>query len=261
MIIYAGMPELGGHLPWAARAAAIPLMVSANRFAKGRKPGDWRRSTPDLDGSRVVLDSAGFVAMLLYGGYRWTPEQYADLAANLRPEWWASMDFCCEPELEMVTRERQEKTTAHLVLCRDAGDASGSGEPMPVIQGWHPEEYVRHAEEILALYSEPPGMIGIGSVCRRPLYGETGLLAVVDALDAALPPCVGCHLFGVKSAALPFLATCPRVASVDSMAWDFRARRSDERGVASRAAHLCRWYRNQVAFARTRRPFQRGLPF
>jgi len=47
----------------------------------------------------------------------------------------------------------------------------------------------------------------------------------VEALDRVLPSGVGLHLFGVKGTALRFLSDHPRIASVDSMAWDFAARR------------------------------------
>lgn len=259
MIVYAGMPELGGKLTRAARDAAIPVMVSANRFRRRDRPGTWRLRTPDLDGCRVVLDSAGFVTMKLYGRYLWTPAEYARLAAIARPEWWASMDFCCEPELSADTVDRQLATTSHLLRCRVAADREEIAPPMPVLQGWEPWSYLRHAEQLDRLFRGSwPALVGVGSVCRRPLKGGTGLLAVVDRLDRELPAGVQFHLFGVKSAALSYLVTCSRVASVDSMAWDMAARRSG-RGVDHRARTLLSWHRGQVEAAKGRRPFQRRL--
>ena len=54
--------------------------------------------------------------------------------------------------------------------------------------------------------------------------GENGLMRVLDTLEGVLPTHVRFHLFGVKSAAVSKLKDRPRVASVDSMAWNSAAR-------------------------------------
>ncbi len=218
-----------------------------------------------LDGLAVALDSAGFVAMQLYGGYRWTPRAYAGLAAELDPLWWASMDFCCEPEITAADAgaiaARQWMTTWHLTLCRHAAREVGAKMPMPVIQGWHRDDYVEHAKEIdRALGGDWPDLVGVGSVYRRSLKGEAGVLAIVDRLDSVLPDHVGLHLFGVKSTALEYLASCPRVASVDSMAWDAAyRRRGNAGGVHERAEFMRDWFHRQQKRATSPRPFQRWL--
>jgi hypothetical protein len=51
------------------------------------------------------------------------------------------------------------------------------------------------------------------------------LYRIVDALEEALPPHVGFHLFGVKSTALAKLRDRTRVVSADSIAWNYGARR------------------------------------
>jgi hypothetical protein len=55
------------------------------------------------------------------------------------------------------------------------------------------------------------------------------------------------HLFGVKSTALALLADHPRVASVDSMAWDVQARveRRTGRDMAFRIGHMEAWAEKQ----------------
>jgi hypothetical protein len=123
---------------------------------------------------------------------------------------------------------------------------------MPVLQGWAPNDYVR----CIDLYSDVlegvwPDVVGVGSVCRRNLHGDAGLLVLLEMLDIYLPHHVGLHLFGVKGSALRHLEGMPRVVSTDSMAWDFRARRdAQERGLKStnehRAEHLRRWYKRQA---------------
>jgi hypothetical protein len=61
---------------------------------------------------------------------------------------------------------------------------------------------------------------------------------VVRALDRVLPAGVRLHLFGVKSDGLAELSAHPRVASVDSCAWDFRARvMAREAGISNTVEH------------------------
>jgi hypothetical protein len=69
-----------------------------------------------------------------------------------------------------------------------------------------------------------PDLVGVGSVCRRRLLGEDGLMRVLDTLEGVLPAHVRVHLFGVKSTAISKLKDRPRVASVDSMAGSSAAR-------------------------------------
>jgi hypothetical protein len=136
-------------------------------------------------------------------------------------------------------------TLAMLGQCRAEATKQGIAGPMPVLQGWTADDYLRHAEAMRDL----PALVGLGSVCRRSLGGPDGLLHIIAALDRHLPRHVGLHLFGVKGAAIAELAGHPRIASVDSMAWDYAARREKgEAGytVAHRTAHLRRWYAAQT---------------
>lgn len=58
-------------------------------------------------------------------------------------------------------------------------------------------------------------------------------------------------MFGVKSTAMSALAHHPRLASVDSMAWDFAARcdRRTGRDMDFRIQHMHRWAQSQAAIA------------
>lgn len=244
-----GIPASFPRFSAAARALDAPMLVSANAFAR-RGALKFHRVDP-FDGADVALDSAGFVAMMRYGGYPWSVAAYVRLAAARPWAWWASRDYCCEPQIagnaEEVSR-RIALTVASLSECREAADLAGIAAPMPVLQGWHPADYLRCAEAMGSL----PALVGVGSVCRRSLAGSDGLLSVLGALDAALPRHVRLHLFGVKGSAIAALAGHPRIASVDSMAWDFAARREkSKRGLPSctiehRAAEMRRWYGQQM---------------
>lgn len=233
------------------RSLALPVLVSANSIWNDDKQqfGLVWRNYAGLD---VALDSGGFVAMKRYGRYRFSPEQYAALARDMQPTWWAQMDFCCEPEVASNRAEvtkRINRTAEHLRLCRTQAVAFGISEPLIVLQGWKPEDYVSGPAWDGGF--EWPNLVGVGSVCRRHLHGDNGLLKVIGVLDRKLPPHVRLHLFGVKGIALRYLASHPRFASMDSMAWNMEARHNARRaGVPAsnefRAANIEPWLNRQT---------------
>ena len=117
---------------------------------------------------------------------------------------------------------------------------------MPVLQGWTVEDYLRCVD---LMRDDLPDLVGLGSVCRRNIHGEDGLVRIVSALDEALPPHVKLHLFGVKGPAIPQLQNqILRIKSTDSMAWDFTARRQLQTtpgaiyDIKYRSSHLRKWY-------------------
>lgn len=263
--IRVGLPLPGGALPRAARRLGAKVLVSANALAR-RRDGDvvgFRTQLPDLDGLDVALDSAGFVAWAHYGGFPWSVEMYVgELVAGHPWTWWAQMDACCEPEMagdRVAVRMRQAETIRLLGECEAVARRFGVAPPVPVLQGWTPDDYVWHAREIGLHVTDRaegrawmPDLVGVGSMCRRQTFGPNGLVAVVAALDRVLPTDVGLHLFGVKSEGLALLARHPRVASVDSMAWDVAARnRARDAGVSCSMAHrsavMGEWYATQMA--------------
>jgi hypothetical protein len=248
MIIRIGIPASFQRFSAVARGIGAPILVSANAFWKR---GRFGLPTPAVfGGADVALDSAGFVAMLRYWGYRWTLGDYVDLAARVRPTWWAAPDYCCEPEIaadRAEVTERVTRTAFKLDWCRQVAADRGVAAPMPVLQGWFPDDYARCAD----LIGELPELVGIGSVCRRPLGGDAGVIRVVQALSDRLPAHVRFHLFGVKGSAIAALAGHPRIHSVDSAAWDFAARRERQRNgqasntIAYRAGYMRDWYQGQ----------------
>lgn len=244
----------GGRKPVlnAARELGAPILVSANSLWDDRRQrfGGFE-CYRDHD---VALDSGGFVAMKRYGGYRWTVEAYTALAKALRPSWWAQMDFCCEPEIAASHSEivaRIGKTAKHLRACQAAAELSGIPGPMPVLQGWQPEDYCNGP---IFDSNKWPDLVGVGSVCRRAVNGSDGIMAVVSAIDSAIPKHVKLHLFGVKSAALEKLhQNFPdRIASVDSMAWNVQCRWQaylDNTPCSGemRAAAAAKWFKRQTS--------------
>lgn len=199
--------------------------------------------------------------------------------------WWSAMDYCVEPEIAgdraeverriAMTVESYGETLDELEGWRQEG-ATDVPDPLPILQGRDPADYVACARALAAVIDARhpctcplgdedcpaewhrttvglPELVGLGSVCRRNVHGPDGLIAVLEALDAELPAHVRLHLFGVKGQALPHLAhLAHRIASVDSMAWDTRARvTAREAGIPNdtehRAAHMRDWHGRQVA--------------
>lgn len=245
MVVYCGIPTTQQSFLNVARTASAPLLVSANAFWKDDRFSGyevlWDIEVP------LALDCGGFVAMKRYGGYRWSMLDYIDLAVMLRPVWWAAQDYSCEPEIaansaEIGRRIRNTvftlaETLARVIHWNHELPGQPATAPMPVIQGWRPADYttcVKLMED--HVISDPvaaqilgsnqwPALVGVGSLCRRNLTGPNNLYQIIDALDGVLPPHVGLHLFGVKSTAVARLKDRGRIVSVDSMAWNYAARR------------------------------------
>lgn len=229
------------------RQAAV--LISANSLWNNARRS-WRSSWLAYRGLDIALDSGGFVAMRQYGGFRWTPYEYASLASAMKPSWWAQMDYCCEPEIAVsrsAVLQRIDHTAVSLQHCQDAAHITGASPPMIVLQGWEPQDYVSGPA-----FDDPafawPELVGVGSVCRRSVQG---LRAIVAALDRGLPDHVKLHFFGVKGAALKWLRSHPRFASMDSMAWSMAARwdalkHEHSCNADHRAKHLCQWLDRQT---------------
>lgn len=301
--IMVGLPYSdAGELADTAASLGCKVLISAGSLWNTRtdRRQGWKRIGASAWQLPASLDSAGFTAMKL-GGYRWTVQQFVDFVVTNggngdsdKPfpwRWWSAMDYCCEPEIAAdraeverriaLTIESYGDTLDALQAWRDEG-VTDVPDPMPILQGRTPADYVRCALELAAKIDQVhrctchldadsctaewhragaglPDLVGVGSVCRRQLNGPDGLLAVLEALHEVLPANVRLHLFGVKGAALRHLVRFgDRIASIDSMAWDTAARHdanhrraageADVRNtVAVRATFMRAWYAAQVA--------------
>lgn len=209
---------LGTHQPgWLARAD-VPLFVSARRLRRlARVPVaacDW------------ALDSGGFTELRLHGGWQTSPQAYADEARRWRDAagrlaWAAIQDWMCEPFMVertgLTVAEHQARTIASWHdLRRVAPDVPW----VPVLQGWHPDDYLAHVEAYRAAGTDLAALpvVGLGSVCRRQGMAEAE--AVVRQL-AGLG--IRLHAFGFKTQGLRRCGDA--LASSDSLAWSYAARR------------------------------------
>ncbi len=188
-----------------------------------------------------------------------------DFCAAAPWRWVASADFCVEREVAPNRAEVLDRISATVRLYREclvaARDRGIADRLLPVVQGFHSADYLRCLDRMFDLSWVP--VIGVGSMCRRHIEGDDGILRVVDTLDRALGGAPATlHLFGIKTSAMAELGGHPRVASFDSQAWGVKARRDDYRaGVSKTNAYAARvmadWYLKQLAIlARAPEPFR-----
>ncbi len=209
---------LGTHKPaWLTRTD-VPLFVSRRSLCK-------YRSMPKALGP-WALDSGGFSELSLHGRYTVSPQWYAEEVLRWRVEvgqmeWAAVQDWMCEPFITARTglsvQEHQRRTIqSYLDLHRLAPEAPW----VPVLQGYHFQEYLDHVlqyERTGIRLGELP-LVGLGSVCRRQDTDMVeGLIRVLHGEGIKL------HGFGFKLKGLRRAAH--KLASSDSMAWSFAARR------------------------------------
>lgn len=192
-----------------------------------------------------AIDCGGYTAATRWKRYPYTPEIYTAWLAQMRPEWAATFDYCCEPNIaadqsEIEQRQRLTTENAHYFWRTFRGERwswTVSWDWIPTIQGWHVEDYQRHARtmkpliEDMAAAQSAAFRVGIGTLCTRA--NVSMVTDVVDAVRAELPG-LRLHLWGVKIAALPRLDLDN--ISCDTNAWDLHGLHQD--GVDTRLQRL-----------------------
>lgn len=277
--IIVGLPHLNdGALLRRAVARRMPILISANclsRWSNKRGWPEWlgwnlRPLLRTIDLPSIDLDSAGFVAHRRYGGFPWSIDDYLKLAGTYPFRRFASLDYCVEEEIandRNTIEERISRTVAANRECYRLARLDGiSARFMPVLQGRGPHCYERCADALSGIVEKSP-VVGVGSMCRRPMNGPEGLLAIVEHLDQVLPASAKLHCFGVKGSALSRLSQInDRVISIDSQAYGVAARQEAYKSGHSKtnefvASHMENWYDRQTKNAAARAAYQVPLLF
>lgn len=188
-----------------------------------------------------IMDSGAFTELSGHGRYRLPAAEYARHAAR----WvtWkllaiVAQDYMCEPFIlrktgltladhQRLTIERYDELTVAWEAERQARGATDWPPIMPVLQGWTVDDYLRH----LDAYGDRlrPGMwVGVGSVCKRQGNVAT-IVAILSAIKARRPD-LRLHGFGVKLTALRDPRVRKLLATADSMAWSYSARKQGRDG-------------------------------
>ena len=207
---------LGTHLPNWLGFVPYPLCVSRARL--------WQRKTFPRAVAPWVLDSGAFSQLLSFGTWTVPPAQWAGEARRFSDEiggmvWCSIQDWMCEETMlartGLTVAAHQEKTVASYLTLRDlAPDLPW----LPVLQGWERDDYLRHRERYLAAGVDlSRGPVGVGSICRR--QGTGAAETILRALAG-----LQLHAFGLKKGGL--VQAGEVLASADSLAWSFDARRS-----------------------------------
>lgn len=211
---------LGTHKPeWLGRTE-VPLFLSRRRLAE--------RKLPKMATGYWALDSGGFTQLSLYGRWTISAKQYVDEVRRWvecpgKLRWAAAMDWMCEPFIVAKTglsvSEHQKKTLDNYL---ELIDIAPELPWVPVLQGWHYEDYLEHLRQYEDALGKPLSsldLVGLGSVCRRQDTSMAEeLIADLSGRGIRL------HGFGFKVKGLERVGKF--LASADSMAWSLAARRS-----------------------------------
>lgn len=294
LLMRVGIPHKAGRLPSHAFNQGYAVMVSANAFWHQAKREFVFPECTDLTDSDFAMDSAGFTAMLnwkakgtqpgMAGVFPWTHAQYVAFATSSGASWWSQPDLCCEPQIASDEKEVEYRVRATATLlegtlmtlyewqnqlarsCSSTVVGNMLPPPVPVLQGWSASMYLRSLDLTMAVWDRwqpwlaAPALIGLGSVCRRPVeHPEHGLGAVLGALKGNLPRGSRLHLFGIKGESLSALRDLDWIASADSMAWDLSARIKAHRSghsnsIEHRSAEMDRWLHSMLHCAVKRSP-------
>ena len=184
-----------------------------------------RRKSP-FKVDRWIMDSGAFTEISTHGHYRADVAEYAAAArrwiGNGQLEAIVAQDWMCEP---FILRKTGLTVDRHQSLTVERYDALLDLDPgayvMPVLQGFQPEEYLRHID----LYGDRlagGAWVGVGSVCKRNASPID--IATVLGLIGTVRPDLRLHGFGVKQTALLDPTVRTLLHSADSMAWSYHAR-------------------------------------
>lgn len=210
---------LGSHEPgWIGRSP-VPLFISLER--RSRFPVRRRIHEPGY-----ALDSGGFTQVTQHGGWKTTAEQYLEMVYDVDDNypglrWAAPQDWMCEPaalaSTGLTVAEHQRRTVDNFCWLAELDERHLI---IPALQGFAPGEH----EQCVTLYEQAGVdlsryLVGVGTICRREGTDEIrDVIVGLAALGLRL------HGFGVKMSGLSKYGDL--LASADSMAWSFRARKA-----------------------------------
>jgi hypothetical protein len=177
----------------------INVMLSAVGFFTHEKMR--RDSYPRATGLRW-LDSGGFTALNKHGDYPFTVGQYLNLVAMLRPHYYATLDYPCEPNItrtlhRMTNAERIAATVENARQQLDMEKMVGYGQAVPVVQGYTLDEY----KSCIDQHSKAGTLrdyMAVGSMCRRISNEELHRLIPGISEYARQANVTKLHYFGLK---------------------------------------------------------------
>lgn len=206
----------GTHEPhWLADTDRPALFVSVRRLR--------RRRTWPVASAPWSLDSSGFTELDKFGEWTVPAHRYAAEVSRARDQighlqWAAPQDWMCEPRIRAKTglsvADHQERTIDNWLTL----STLIPGMFIPVLQGWQPDDYLRHIDryEQRGIDLASFHTVGLGTVCRRQ---DTATAARIVGRIADRQ--INLHGFGIKTTGVAMYGA--RLASADSMAWSYAA--------------------------------------
>lgn len=187
-----------------------------------------KNNTPWYGIDRLFVDCGGYSFMMGKGEYGPIGE-YVDYLRRWQPELYALRDYPCEPDVldkhgRTVEQHQQMTIDAHIETLEAVGDLDG--KPVTVIQGWNPEDYLRHID-MAREAGLPLDYVAIGSVCRR--NAETAIERVCMAVRDELPD-AHLHAFGVKTSIFDKTMCKSILDSADSLAYSYASEKRHGKG-------------------------------
>lgn len=179
----------------------INVMFSAYGFWDNENQ-KWRRGKKFKSTFGLKwLDCGGFTMLNRFEDYPFSIVNYANLIARLRPHYYATMDYPCEPEISrslgLMSNAERIKATVNNAVELAEWESHLPGQMVPVIQGYAIDEYL----ECLHLHKEAGTVrdyMAVGSMCRRISNKELGNLIPSLYYAAQKVGCTKLHYFGLK---------------------------------------------------------------
>jgi len=174
------------------------IMLNARQFWNGM---GWARHGRTSRGGLTFLDCGGYVFFNEHGYFPFTAAAYLNLVAYLKPDYYASMDYPCEPSISsalsgMDVMARIRATVENCQLLADMECMTG-GSLVPVIQGWQVEDYQFCLDLYLSAGLIRPYM-AVGSMCTRSNTAEIADLVIGVHAAATRAGVKQLHFFGLK---------------------------------------------------------------
>lgn len=218
-------------------------------------------NTPFKTIDDLFIDSGGYSAIQDTGEYDASDAAYLNYLADHAPERYVLRDYPCEPDLlwqlGRTVGEHQQRTTQHHRQLLAVHEQRGlAAEPVAVLQGWTPEQYLSHLDDLRDAGVLTP-TVAIGSVCRR--HETTTVSTIIHRIRDALGSRHDLHAFGVKTSVLRVPGVVDALDSADSTAYDFRARMQDAQSTWREQVYHYLCMKREIEAIRARGTGQRSL--
>lgn len=176
----------------------LNIMFSAAGFWNGY---NWRKTKFPKKSGLKWLDCGGFTLLNQYGNYPFSVVNLANLIAQLKPHYYATMDYPCEPEISrslgLKSNWDRIKATVENAIRLIEYENQLPGQVVPVIQGYTLEEY-QFSIDCHQQAGTIREYMAIGSMCRRIKTQGLNELIIGIYESARQAGVKRLHYFGLK---------------------------------------------------------------